>query len=67
MKTLKRAAGEIAETLGVAPEILLQKKDYEALLREHQGEPVDIPITWQGWRGEKVIALLRALLKNGGV
>ncbi|MFT6275380.1 MAG: ribonuclease D [Halioglobus sp.] len=67
MKTLKRAAGEIAETLGVAPEILLQKKDYEGLLREHQGESVDIPVTWGGWRGEKIIAPLRALLKNGGV
>ena len=67
LKALKREAAKIAEALGVAPEILLQKKDYEALLREAQGEVVDIPLAWEGWRGDQAILPLRLFLNNGGV
>ena len=65
VKKLKLATLEIAATLGVAPEILLQKKDYEALLREQMGEVENMPVPWGGWRGEKVITPLRTLLRNG--
>jgi ribonuclease D len=63
-KRLKRRARAIAEELGVAPEILVQGRDVELLLREAQGEDVETPPQWQGWRGELVIRPLRQLLRE---
>lgn len=67
-KKLKRRARAIAGELEVAPEILLQSRDYEALLREAEGRgPGEPPVHWQGWRGEAVIQPLRELLREGAL
>ena len=66
LKRLKAQVGDIARRLGAAPEALLQSKDYELLLRESRGEPVEQPPHWQGWRREIVLEPLRASLQGGG-
>ena len=65
LKQLKAAARQTAERLGMAPEVLLQSRDYEILLREARGEPVTEPRHWSGWRAELVIDPLRRLLQVG--
>ncbi|MBT4520464.1 MAG: ribonuclease D [Halieaceae bacterium] len=66
VKQLKQTAKKIAASLGVAPEALLQAKDYEALVREASGEQVTEPRQWQGWRGELVVSPLRRALSGEG-
>jgi ribonuclease D len=61
LKTLKAAARERAENLGVAAELLLPGADLELLLREAAGESIEPPARWAGWRAEAVIAPLREL------
>ena len=56
----------IAESLGMAPEVLLPGKDYEMLVREAGGEKVSIPGHWHGWRAGHVIAPLRLYLMERG-
>ena len=63
IKSLKQAARAIAGDLG--PEVLLQAKDYEALLRESNGQGDSEPRHWRGWRLERVITPLRGLLASG--
>ena len=53
---------ELAGQLSMAPEALLQSRDYELLLREASGAAVVQPRHWQGWRLEIVISPLRASL-----
>lgn len=65
LKQLKAAARETALRLGMAPEVLLQSRDYEILLREAAGEPVSEPRHWTGWREEVVIDPLRRVLRGG--
>ncbi|MBN7798362.1 ribonuclease D [Parahaliea mediterranea] len=66
-KKLKRRVRAIAAELNVAPEILLQSRDYEALVREARGESNgERPPHWRGWRDEVVIQPLRELLREGG-
>ncbi|GAB5414078.1 MAG: ribonuclease D [Congregibacter sp.] len=55
IKVLRSASREIAETLHVAPEILMSGADLESLLRYSQGEAVAIPQRWTGWREACVI------------
>ncbi len=62
LKKLKGWAREIAGQLDVAPEVLLAARDYEALLRQSQGEEISEPAQWQGWRAEAVIRPLRKRL-----
>jgi ribonuclease D len=62
LRRLKAAAREIARRLAMAPEALLQSRDYETLLREASGEPVAVPRHWLGWRREQVVEPLRRLL-----
>ncbi len=62
VKKIKLAARSIAQSLGVAPEALLQSKDYEILVREAEGEIDGVPAHWNGWRQERIIAPLRELL-----
>lgn len=59
LQALKSRAKKIAAQLGVAPEALLQAKDYEILLRQQLGEELPDPPAWSGWRAERVIAPLR--------
>lgn len=62
LKALKDRARTLAGTLDAAPEIVLQARDYELLVREADGEPVDVPAHWRGWRADPVVAPLRAWL-----
>lgn len=60
MKALKRVVHEHAERLGVAPEVLMRRRDLEALVAaDLADEPLPLP---EGWRGECLAApLLQAL------
>ena len=62
IKALKSRARVIAESLDLAPELLLQSRDYEALLRESAGQDVQVPAHWLGWRAHVVIGPLRDFL-----
>lgn len=54
LKALKAMAREKAEALNIAPEILLRKKDLDALIRtENQGE-FSLPPSLSGWRKEVI-------------
>jgi len=61
-KRIKLAAKEIADTLSVAPEALLQSKDYEALVREAEGGTISTPPHWSGWRLDRIVTPLREML-----
>lgn len=51
-KALKRVVSGDAEALGVAPEVLLNRRDLEALVSAHlEGRPLPLP---GGWRGERL-------------
>lgn len=60
VKKLKAQVRHIATELSAAPEALLQAKDYELLLREAAGAPLERPLHWRGWRLDTVISPLRA-------
>ena len=62
LKRLKQRAVTIAEDLGMAPQVLVAAKDYEALVRGSADEPA----YWHGWRRERVIEPLQELVRNGG-
>ncbi|RLA56476.1 MAG: ribonuclease D [Gammaproteobacteria bacterium] len=62
VKKLKARVRVIAQGLALAPEILLQSKDYELLLREAAGAAFSAPVHWQGWRNDIVIGPLRRSL-----
>jgi len=62
VKKLKARVRDIAQEQGTAPEVLVQSRDYELLLREASGEQVTVPGHWQGWRKDLVIAPLRRSL-----
>ena len=66
VKKLKALVREIAGELVVAPEVLVQSKDYELLLREASGEQLQLPAHWLGWRKEAVLAQLRHSLGGHG-
>jgi ribonuclease D len=66
VKKLKVFARDLAEQLGVAPEILVQSKDYELLIREAEGESISQPGHWSGWRKELVLEPLRERLSEMG-
>ncbi|WP_027962765.1 ribonuclease D [Halomonas halodenitrificans] len=60
IKTLKTVVNAEAEALGLAPEVLMRRRDLEALLVSHlEGSEPALPA---GWRGERLNAgLLKAL------
>ena len=62
LKALKHRGRALAKSLGTAPESLLPSKDYEKLLRQASGEPVDSPPHWSGWRQSVVIEPLKQFL-----
>ncbi|TXS93076.1 ribonuclease D [Parahaliea maris] len=66
-KRLKGKARALAAELEVAPEILLNSRDYDALVRRAgNGEGTPMPRHWQGWRRERVIdPLVRFLAEHG--
>ncbi|MGY8869940.1 MAG: ribonuclease D [Pseudomonadales bacterium] len=70
LKKLKAVAREVAEKIGIAPEVLLRKKDLEALVRSGlETYDYQLPDELNGWRREVVgLALLDQLKqfdKNG--
>jgi ribonuclease D len=62
VKKLKAQVRDIADRLAAAPEVLVQSKDYELLLREASGEGFQLPAHWLGWRKEVVLIPLRLSL-----
>ena len=65
LKVLKAMARAKAEELNIAPEILLRKKDLDALIRtEHQGQ-FSLPPSLSGWRkaviGDALLEKLQSL------
>jgi len=61
VKVLKRGAERIATDMGVAPQMLASGRDFEALVRGEDAEP----LAWQGWRRQQVIEPLKDLIKGG--
>jgi ribonuclease D len=62
MKALKRVVNDFAERLGLAPEVLIRRRDLEALITaDLAGEPLPLP---QGWRGECLAEPLSQALKE---
>jgi ribonuclease D len=62
VKSLKSQVRDIAAGLSIAPEVLVQSKDYDLLLREASGETIQPPVHWLGWRQQTVFAPLRQVL-----
>ncbi|MEZ5572348.1 MAG: ribonuclease D [Halioglobus sp.] len=67
IKRLKAQVRDIANELSVAPEVLVQSKDYELLLREQSGGEFQAPVHWLGWRNTVVFAPLRNMLASDHV
>lgn len=63
LKSLRARAAELAQELGVAPEILITGSDLELLVREAAGATVTEPRRWQGWRQSRVIPELRSVAR----
>lgn len=64
LKRLKSRAREVAAQLGMAPEYLLAAKDYELLLRQSEGQAIDTPKMWLGWRNAAVVQPLQTFLRG---
>ncbi|SFG53904.1 ribonuclease D [Neptunomonas qingdaonensis] len=70
LKKLKAIARDVAGRLGIAQEILLRKKDLEALIRSGlDGQEYQLPDELNGWRREIIglplLAQLKQFDKNG--
>ncbi|WFM70162.1 ribonuclease D [Halomonas sp. CKK8] len=62
LKALKKVVNAEAEALGVAPEVLLKRRDLEALVgADLTGQPLPLP---GGWRGDRLNAGLTAALEE---
>ncbi|QJQ94934.1 MULTISPECIES: HRDC domain-containing protein [Halomonadaceae] len=60
LKALKRVVNAEAEQLGIAPEVLMRRRELEGLVTASLlGEPLTLP---DGWRGERLAAPLQAVL-----
>ncbi|PMR67681.1 ribonuclease D [Halomonas heilongjiangensis] len=60
LKALKRVVHAEAEALGLAPEVLMRRRDLEALVTaDLEQQPLPLP---GGWRGERLNAGLRVAL-----
>jgi ribonuclease D len=65
LKALKRRVREIADDLNVAPEVLVRKKDYEALIRSGMGgQAYCLPSSLKGWREPVVGQALLSLIQQ---
>jgi ribonuclease D len=64
VKKLKSQVRDIAGKFSVTPEVLVQSKDYELLLREASGDTFQQPVHWHGWRKDAVFAPLRQFLAD---
>ena len=65
LKSLKKVVTDEAESLGVAPELLLRRRDMEALVGAAlRGEHLPLP---GGWRGERLAERLANVLNESPV
>ncbi len=62
LKKLKQAAAELAREWEVEPEVLLPAKDYELMVRLANGDSVEWPSRWYGWREQALVIPLLALV-----
>ncbi|GHE19939.1 ribonuclease D [Halomonas urumqiensis] len=62
IKALKKVVNAEAETQGVAPEVLLRRRELEALVTaDLDGQPLPLPV---GWRGERLNTALGQALEE---
>lgn len=62
LKRVKRKGREVAAELDISPEALLPARDYDVLVRLADGQSVEQPARWSGWRQQVVMpALFTAL------
>lgn len=64
LANLKTRARALAVAQGVAPEVLLQARDYELLLRQALGADLPEPASWAGWRRDIALKPLRESLAS---
>ncbi|MEH6579393.1 MAG: ribonuclease D [Amphritea sp.] len=64
LKALKAQAREKAADLQMAPEILLRRKDLDALIRSEENGNFSLPVSLSGWRKEVIGDDLLAELKT---
>ncbi len=62
LKALKQCVRDVAEALNIPPEILIRKKEYEAIIRSGlKGNACELPERLKGWRydviGEKLLEI----------
>ncbi|MFC3283416.1 ribonuclease D [Litchfieldella rifensis] len=62
LKALKQVVNDEAEQLGVAPELLLRRRELEAVVTAHL-ERRSLPLP-RGWRGERLAAPLQQALEQ---
>lgn len=65
LKQLKREAARVAREWQVEPEALLPSKDYELMVRLANGEPVERPAYWSGWRADTLVKPLLDVVGAG--
>ena len=60
MKVLKQVVNQQAEQLGLAPEVLVRRRELEAMVGAHlSGQALPLP---EGWRGELLAVSLQQAL-----
>ena len=64
LKALKALSRKRAQALAMAPEILLRKKDLDALIRSEENGSFSLPPSLSGWRKEVIGDALLAELDN---
>ncbi|MDR5868050.1 ribonuclease D [Halomonas koreensis] len=64
LKAMKKVVNAEAEALGIAPEVLMRRRDLEALASAKlRGQPLPLP---DGWRGERLAGALERTLDEVG-
>jgi ribonuclease D len=67
LKALRGVGQATAQTLGIAPELMLRKKTLEALLKSgYPNGPYRLPDSLRGWRRELMGQALLDCLAGGG-
>lgn len=65
LKQLRHQVRNLADQLGVAPEILMKKKDFEAIVRGcEQGENFSLDTVLSGWRKQILAATLTEVIES---
>ena len=67
LKALKARTRQEAETLGLPPEVLVRKKDYEAIVRSGMAGGFQLPPRLQGWRRAVIGELLLGAARDFAV